>query len=209
MKGKFITFEGCEGVGKSKQVKLLAAYLNNKGIQPLILREPGGTTISEGIRELILDPKNNLMTAECELILYIAARAQLIREKIKPALDKGIMVICDRFIDSTVAYQGFGRNLGPETVNALNKIAIADCIPDCTIFLDLTPELAFRRKGGADKGDRLELEDMDFHNRVYEGYKYAEKTSGGRIVTISPTGSVEDTHNKIIKALKEKGIIGR
>lgn len=206
-RGKFITFEGCEGVGKSKQVKLLANYLAETGQDALVLREPGSTPISEGIRNVILDTKNTNMTDECELILYIAARAQLVRETIRPALNSGRLVICDRFIDSSLAYQGFGRGLGAQMVNTLNNIAISECLPDCTIFLDLEPELAFKRKGGADKSDRLELEDMEFHNRVYQGYKYAEEGSDGRIINIKPIGSVQDTHNKILSTLRQRGYI--
>lgn len=207
MKGKFITFEGCEGVGKSKQVKLLAEYLNNTKQNPLILREPGSTAVSEGIRKVILDTKHDKMTAECELILYIAARAQLVRETIKPALLSNRLVICDRFMDSSLAYQGFGRELGADMVNTLNKIAIADCMPDYTVFLDLEPEKAFQRKGGADKDDRLESEHIDFHNKVYQGYKYAEASNPDRFISIQPIGSVEDTQEKIINALRKRGVI--
>ena len=206
-RGKFVTFEGCEGVGKSKQVKLLAKYLFDTNQSALMLREPGSTSISEGIRSVILNPENSSMTPECEVILYIAARAQLVREVIRPALSKGELVICDRFIDSSIAYQGFGRGLGAEMVTVLNNIAIAECVPDVTIFLDLSPELAFARKGGADKMDRLECENMEFHNKVYEGYKFAEANSNGRIINIKPIGSVEDTHNKILTLLRKKGII--
>jgi len=207
MRGKFITFEGCEGVGKSKQVKLLSEYLANNGYNPLVLREPGGTSISEGIRNFILNPDNILMTSECELILYIAARAQLVSEKIRPALEEGRMVICDRFTDSTYAYQGFGRSLDLNMIKTLNEIAVGDCVPDATVFLDLCPELAFKRKGGADKGDRLEMENIDFHNRVYQGYKSAEKEFPSRFINVKPYGSVSETYEDIIKALKEKGLI--
>lgn len=207
MKGKFITFEGCEGVGKSKQVNLLSDYLIKTNQNPLILREPGSTSISEGIRRVILNPKNSSMSAECELILYIAARAQLVREIIRPALNAGRLIISDRFIDSSMAYQGFGRGLGVDMVNTLNSIAIAECVPDCTIFLDLEPKEAFKRKGGRDLDDRLELEDIKFHNRVYDGYKHAEKMNKSRFINIKPIGDIEDTHLKIITALQLRGMI--
>lgn len=207
MRGKFITFEGCEGVGKSKQVKLLKQYLEEKGLNPLVLREPGGTFVSERIRDVILDTANYNMTPKCELILYIAARAQLVEEIIRPAIEQGRLVICDRFIDSTFSYQGFGRGLEIEMVNALNKIAIEDCEPDLTIFLDLEPEQAFKRKGGADKSDRLESENIKFHNKVYQGYKYLESKNSERVVAIKPIGTVKETHNKIIQLLESKGMI--
>ncbi len=207
MKGKLITFEGCEGVGKSKQITLLKEYLENSGQNPLVFREPGSTNISEGIRGVILDPKNTDMSNECELLLYLSARAQLVREQLQPALQDGRLVICDRYIDSSVAYQGYARGLGEEIVSSLNAFAIDNCIPDCTIFLDLKPEDAFKRKGGADISDRLESEDLSFHKRVYQGYLAAKKNSNGRICSIYPIGSVTDTQNKIRSLLKEKGLI--
>lgn len=173
----------------------------------MILREPGGTAVSEKIRAIILDPDNAAITPDCELILYVASRAQLVGEVIRPALSEGKLVICDRFMDSTLAYQGFGRGLGAGKVEALNSFAVGECVPDLTIFLDLKPEDAFKRKGGADKGDRLELEGLEFHNKVYEGYRYAAGHSEGRIASIYPTGTAEDTHGKIINLLKERGFI--
>ena len=137
MKGKFITFEGCEGVGKSTQVKLLVKYLEVTHQDCLFIREPGGTQISEKIRSIILDKNNDKMSDECETLLYCAARAQLVNEVIRPALDAGRLVICDRFMDSTFAYQGVARGLGADYVENLNKAAIKDVIPDLTIFLDL------------------------------------------------------------------------
>lgn len=186
---------------------MLCEYLEKTGQYPLLLREPGSTFVSEGIRRFILDPANSSITPECEIILYVAARAQLVRERIRPELLQGRLVICDRFIDSTMAYQGFGRELDKDMVSTLNNIAIGDCVPDCTIFLDLEPELAFKRKGGRDLKDRLELENMDFHNRVYKGYKYSLSLNPDRIISVVPDGSVEDTHNKIISALKGRGMI--
>ncbi len=145
-KGKFITFEGCEGVGKSTQVNMLKDYLKKTGQQAMFLREPGGNTLSEKIRKIILDPDNSEMTSLCEAMLYSAARAQLMGQVIIPALDSGKLIICDRFIDSTMAYQGFARDLGVKTISSLNETVCGDYMPDVTIFLDLPPDEAFKRK---------------------------------------------------------------
>lgn len=207
MKGKFITFEGCEGVGKSRQIQLLEDYLKKNKIDYYLTREPGGTNVSEQIRAVILDGKNVSMTDECEALLYAAARVQLLKEVVKPRLDKGELVFCDRFIDSSFAYQGYARGLGLEFVEKVNDYAVKNFMPDYTIFLKLSPELAFRRKGGVDKTDRLELSGMDFHQKVYDGYVELSKKYADRFIVIDASGSKEQTHFKIISALKEKGII--
>lgn len=206
MKGKFITFEGCEGVGKSRQIKLLQEYLDENGISYYLTREPGGTNVSEKIREIILDGKNTSMTDECEALLYAAARVQLLDETVKPKLDNGELVLCDRFIDSSLAYQGYARGLGYEFIERINDYAIRNFMPDYTVFLDLTPEKAFLRKGGVDKTDRLELSGMEFHNRVYKGYIELAKKYSERFIVIDASGSKAETHQKIIDALKEKGV---
>ncbi len=207
MKGKFITFEGCEGVGKSTQVKLLVKYLEVTHQDCLFIREPGGTQISEKIRSIILDKNNDKMSDECETLLYCAARAQLVNEVIRPALDAGRLVICDRFMDSTFAYQGVARGLGADYVESLNKAAIKDVIPDLTIFLDLKPEEAFKRKGGADKEDRMEMAGNEFHNRVYEGYKLAQERHPERIISIEVPGTKYQTQDSIRNYLREHNFI--
>jgi len=207
MKGKFITFEGCEGVGKSTQVKLLVKYLEVTHQDCLFIREPGGTQISEKIRSIILDKNNDKMSDECETLLYCAARAQLVNEVIRPALEAGRLVICDRFMDSTFAYQGVARGLGADYVENLNKAAIKDVIPDLTIFLDLKPEEAFKRKGGADKEDRMEMAGNEFHNRVYEGYKLAQERHPERIVSIEVPGTKYQTQDSIRNYLREHNFI--
>lgn len=209
MKGKFITFEGGEGVGKTTQLRMLGQYLQNKGADTVFLREPGGNAISEKIRALILDTGNADMTGMCEAMLYAAARAQLAESVIKPALQEGKLVVCDRFIDSTFAYQGIARGLGGEKIDMLNKMACSGTFPDLTIFLDLPPTVAFARKGGADADDRLEQEGLAFHVRVYDGYKRACELYKDRIVSVDCSGSAQDTHAKIIEVLSQKGILTR
>ena len=207
MKGRFITFEGCEGVGKSRQIKLLEEYLKENNIKYFLTREPGGNSVSEQIRNIILDDRNDDMTDECEALLYAAARVQLLKEVIKPKLDAGELVICDRFVDSSLAYQGYARGLGTEFIEEINGYAIKNFMPDYTVFLNLDPERAFKRKGGADGKDRLEQSGLDFHKKVYEGYlKLAEKYPE-RYIVIDASGEKAETHAKVISALKAKGII--
>lgn len=207
MKGTFVTFEGCEGVGKSRQLEMLKGYLTARGIKFYYTREPGGTPVSEKIREIILDKNNAEMTDECEALLYAAARAQLLKQVIKPVLEEGGLVICDRYIDSSLAYQGYARGLGAEFVKKINDYAVKNFMPDYTVFLNLSPELAFRRKGGADAGDRLEISGMEFHQKVYRGYLGLAAENPERFIVIDASGTREQTHAKIIAALKGKGVI--
>ena len=203
----FITLEGCEGVGKSRQIRLLEEYLKQNNKKYYLTREPGGTIVSEQIRNVILDGKNVSMTDECEALLYAAARVQLLKEVVKPKLDDGELVLCDRYIDSTFAYQGYARGLSLDFIEKINDYAIKNFMPDYTIFLNLSPKDAFIRKGGVDKGDRLELSGIDFHNKVYAGYLDLAKKYPNRFIVIDASGSVSETHHKIINALKEKGVI--
>jgi dTMP kinase len=207
MKGKFITFEGCEGVGKSHQIRKLERFLCDNNIKYYLTREPGGTAVSEQIRSVILDGKNTTMTDECEALLYAAARVQLLKEEIAPRLERGELVLCDRFVDSSLAYQGYARGLGVDFVEKINDFALKNFMPDYTVFLNLSPELAFKRKGGVDKNDRLELSGMDFHNKVYAGYLDLSKKYSERYIVVDASGEREETHAKIISALKSKGII--
>jgi len=207
MKGIFVTFEGCEGVGKSRQIHMLEEYLKENGKKYYLTREPGGTPVSEQIRSVILDGKNVSMTDECEALLYAAARVQLLKENVKPRLDAGELVLCDRYIDSSLAYQGYARGLGVDFVEKINDYAIKNFMPDYTLFLKLPPEQAFLRKGGVDKTDRLELSGIDFHNKVYAGYLELAEKYKDRFIVIDASGTRHETHAKIIDALKEKGII--
>ena len=203
---KFITFEGCEGSGKSTQIALIKQYLEKKGANYVFLREPGGTAISEKIRNLILDVANSEMTDQTEALLYASARAQLISQSILPALKNGTLVFCDRYIDSSFAYQSYARGLGFEFVEKVNSFAIENCMPDYTVFLNISPTDAFKRKGGADKDDRLELSGAEFHEKVYKGYLELAKKYPERFIMIDCSGSKWQTHEKIIKALEERGI---
>ncbi|MBO5286165.1 MAG: dTMP kinase [Clostridia bacterium] len=207
MKGKFITFEGCEGAGKSKQIKLLREYLQRNNIKYVLTREPGGAVLSEKIREILLSSDNAEITPVTEALLFAAARAQHVNDVIKPSLEQGVLVLCDRFIDSSLAYQGVANGLGFDYVEQINNRAIDGCYPDATIFLKITPEEAFSRKGGADLNDRIEQSGMDFHKKVYSGYLTASKVYTDRFLPIDCSGTVMETHNKIINALKDKGIL--
>ena len=206
MKGKFITFEGCEGVGKSTQLRFLQKYLDDNGVKYFFTREPGGSSVSEQIRAVILDGKNTAMTDECEALLYAASRVQLLDEIIKPRLDNGELVFCDRFVDSSLAYQGYARGLGYEFVERINDYALKNFMPDYTVFLNLPPKQAFMRKGGADKNDRLELSGAEFHDKVYQGYLELSKKFSDRFIVIDASGTKFETHEKILRAIKEKGV---
>ena len=168
MRGIFITVEGGDGAGKSTQLANIKDYMEQRGIRAIFTREPGGTEIAEKIREIILDPNNEGMEDLTEALLYAASRAEHVRKVIAPALEDGITVVCDRFVDSSIAYQGYGRRLG-EIVEMINEPAVNGYIPDLTIFLDLDPEVAMNRISNRGH-DRLETEGASFHERVHQGY---------------------------------------
>ena len=203
----FITFEGCEGVGKSTQIRLLAEELGRRKVPCVVTREPGGSRIAESIRRIILDAGNSDMDDLCELFLYLAARAQHLKDIVRPALAEGKVVICDRYIDSTFAYQGYGKGLDADMVEALNRAAIGDLIPDLTIFLDLPPERAFMRKGGPDREDRLELMAQSFHEKVYAGYLEISRRAPERFVRVDARGSKQETHAKVLELMQKYGIL--
>ena len=206
MRGKFITFEGTEGSGKSTQVKLLAKYLERTNQPYLQTREPGGDDVAEKIRTIVLSADNKNMTYETEALLYAAARAQHVKNIILPALEEGKIVICDRYVDSSIIYQAYGRELSLDFVKNINEYALKNCPPDLTILLNLTPEFAFKRKGGVDKNDRIETSGAEFYKRVDTAFQNL-KLETDRVVTLEPKGSRTDTLNKIIDILREKDII--
>ncbi len=196
---KFIVFEGCEGVGKSYQIKKLVEYLKKTGQDTIVTREPGGTPESEATREILL---NYPMPPLAEAYLFAAARISHIDKVIMPALQQGKIVICDRFVDSSIAYQGYARGLGRELVEQINYYALENCMPDTVIFLDLMPKDAWRKKSG----DRLEQEGELFHSKVYQGFSELA-SSYSRFVTVVPDVDKEKTLQAIIDTLKERGII--
>ncbi len=207
MKGKFVTFEGCEGSGKSTQIRLLSERLKTEGVPHMVTREPGGSDIAEQIRAVILNGKNSAMCDECEALLYAAARAQHLREKVQPALRAGMLVLCDRYVDSSLAYQGYARGLGADFIADINGFAMRDFTPDVTLFLDISPEAAFRRKHGADEDDRMEQLGLDFHRKVYQGYLKLAASYPERIVKVECGGSKFRTAEGIYSLLKRRGII--
>ena len=195
----FISFEGIDFCGKSTQIDLLKDYLIEQGKKVEILREPGGTNLSEKIRTILLDNKNEKMLMEAELFLFSASRAQLVREKIRPYLEKGFYVISDRFHDSSTAYQGYGRGIQVDVIAGVHKLAIGDTIPDITFFIDIPVGIANERKKKQSKGklDRIELADMEFYSRVRNGYLETAKNES-RFKVIDGTQSIQNIHNHII-----------
>ncbi len=191
-KGLFITFEGTDGSGKTTQIKLLEAYMMKKGYEVVLSREPGGTRVSEIIRDLILDPRNKEIVPLTEMILYAASRAQHVAEIIEPAIESGKIVICDRYVDSSYAYQGVGRGVDLKSVADVNRIAVHGTVPDITFFLDIDPEISIKRRINSTGADRIEQEKLDFHRRVYDGYKKLSILYPDRIKTIDATKSIDE-----------------
>ena len=199
----FISFEGIDFSGKSTQIELLKDYLVEHKKKVEILREPGGTEISEKIRNILLDNKNLVMFAEAELLLFSASRAQLVREKIRPYLQKGIYVISDRFHDSSTAYQGYGRGVPLDVVDNVHNLAIGETVPELTFFIDIPVGIANerRKKKSKKKLDRMELSDIEFFNRVRSGYlEIARKEE--RFKVIDGTQTIETIQNQIISELE-------
>ncbi len=201
MSGLFITMEGTDGAGKTTQIKLLEEYLIHKGYKVVCTREPGGTPISEKIREIIIDKNNTEMTDMTEALLYAAARAQHVDEVILPALKEGGIVISDRFVDSSVVYQGFARSIGERLIKNINKYAVGDLEPDITFFLKLKPEDGLARKRNQAELDRLEAEKFSFHQRVYDGYVRLSKRCKSRIQVVDALKPVEEIHNVIVSGV--------
>ena len=202
MKGIFITMEGPDGSGKTTQIEALTAFLREKGYEVVITREPGGTPISEAVRGVLLDKSFSEMAPQTEMLLYAAARAQLVEEVIKPAVDAGKAVISDRFIDSSVVYQGIARGLGIDAVYDVNRHALAGIKPDKTFLLYIDAEEGIRRKKHQAELDRMERESLDFHIRVAEGYLELAKRDPARITVIDAAMQI-DQISDIIKSSVE------
>jgi dTMP kinase len=205
MRGRFITFEGIEGSGKSTVADAFEKALERAGRRVLSAREPGGTALSEDIRAMLLDPDRHDISAEAELLLYLASRAQLVRRVIEPALVNGSDVVCDRFMDASVAYQGWARGLGEELVGRLNAFAVGRTVPDVTYLLDCAVDEGFRRGPehretiGARPKDRLEREDREFHERVREGYRRLAGRERDRIVVVDASRPLEAVVRDVIR----------
>ena len=204
-KGIFISVEGGDGSGKSTQLANIKDYLEARGVDALFIREPGGTSIGEKIRDILLDPANSEMCAMTEALLYAASRAQIVSEVIKPALASGKLVICDRFVDSSIAYQAYGRQMGDAIWN-INKYAVDFAMPDYTFFLDINPHIALNRiDSRGDSKDRMELQEDSFRMRVHNGYLalMEDEANRDRIIRIDASKGIEAVKTDIIDKLEE------
>lgn len=207
-KGLFITFEGVDGCGKSTQMRFLSEYLMEEcALTPVLTREPGGCNISEKIRDLVLDIENKEMGDRTEALLYAAARAQHVEEVIAPAIREEKIVLCDRFIDSSLAYQGVGRDLGIEAIMNINRFAMGSIMPDQTFFLDFPPQLAFERMSKKRVHDRLETQEEEFYIMLYNGFVELAKRYPERIIRIDASGDKFATQGIIREKMKD--ILGR
>ena len=206
-RGKFITFEGGEGCGKSTQVKRLREALEGDGIEVLLTREPGGTWLSEEIRRLIKDQDEDAPCDRSELLLFLAARAQLVKNVIRPALEAGVWVVSDRFSDSTLAYQGYGRGMPLELIREMNDFACEGLKPDLTLLLDVAPETARARMRSREAAtqttsDRIELAGDEFHARLRKGFAELAREEPGRILTIDANGTPDEVWEQVWMSMK-------
>ncbi|ERJ12351.1 dTMP kinase [Haloplasma contractile] len=200
MKGLFITIEGPDGAGKTTVIKEVSNRLVNKNITHILTREPGGIDISEQIRRIILNPENTKMDERTEALLYAASRRQHLVEKIVPAVTSGKHVLCDRFVDSSLAYQGYAREIGIDDVYSVNQFAIDDMLPDLTIYLDINPEVGLARINAGrskDKLDRLDMEKLDFHMKVHEGYSIINERFKDRIVKVDASKEIDQVVHEV------------
>jgi len=202
--GKFITFEGPEGSGKTSVIRAVKDFLVAEGYDILTTREPGGSSIAESIRDIILSKENTEMNAYTEALLFAASRSQHFTEIIIPALEAGKIILCDRFIDSSLAYQGYARGLGINNVFEINKFGIGNKLPDLTLFIDVPPKVGLKRvfDNQGRKVDRLDLETVEFHEKVYEGYLLLAKQFENRFIVIDGTNPVETVVEDTIQVIK-------
>lgn len=206
MTGKFVTFEGTEGSGKTSIIAQIETYFKTKGYPVLCTREPGGIRISEKIRDILLDKSHTEMDPRTEALLFAASRRQHLVEKIAPALAQGMLVLCDRYVDSSLVYQGIARGLGLDEVFAINKFAIEDAMPDLTIFIDVTPDVGLARvfKNKNREVNRLDLEQRDFHKMIYDGYQRLMRAYPDRIKGIAGERPITDVANDAIHLIEKK-----
>ncbi|MFA7106500.1 MAG: dTMP kinase [Candidatus Izemoplasmatales bacterium] len=204
MTGKLITFEGTEGSGKTSVIKKIKKHYEDQGYQVMVTREPGGISISEKIREILLSKENTEMDPRTEALLFAAARRQHLVEKIIPALEKGLIVLCDRFIDSSLVYQGYARKIGIDKVYDINYFAVEDAFPDLTIFVDVRPEVGLKRVFQTPNREvnRLDLENMKFHEMIYQGYKELMKKYD-RIKIVNGEQDIELVAKEAISVINE------
>jgi dTMP kinase len=202
-RGLLITLDGNEGCGKSTQLQLLFKALKKCGHKVFLTRDPGGTRVSDGIRDVLLDNKNKAMTPLCETLLYMASRAQLVGEVIRPKLDAGVIVLCDRWVDATVAYQGYAGGVNVDWIKTIGREATAGVKPAASVFLDLPLEAGLRRAKKRKAADRIEAKALSFHRKVRRGYEAIAKAEPQRFkrVRISTEDTAETVHAKILKAL--------
>lgn len=198
----FITFEGPDGAGKTTILSMVANHFK----EAMVTREPGGIDIAEQIRKVILNKENTAMDPRTEALLYAAARRQHLIEKVKPALEEGKMVLCDRFVDSSLAYQGYARDLGIDEVWSINQFAIEMLMPQLTIYFDIEPELGLKRinKNKEREINRLDLENLEFHQKVRDGYYLLMERFPDRMVRIDASGTVEEVYEQTVKMIKDK-----
>jgi len=214
IQGLFITFEGLEGCGKSTQVKMLFHFLNKKGIPVMVTKEPGGTKIGDEIRKILLDQKNNGMDYKAEMLLFLASRSENVRLNIIPALEKGKIVLSDRFFDSTTAYQGYGRGIDIDTISNLNHLVVGKAVPDLTFILDIEPNIGLKRSTSFSNSREIRFEEEFigkkvingklFLDRVKDGYYQIAKDNAKRIKLINANRSKEEIFHDIIRIVKEK-----
>ncbi|MFO3717728.1 dTMP kinase [Anaerococcus sp. ENR1011] len=203
MNGKLIVFEGPDGSGKTTILKKVNEKLTDEGYKLTLVREPGGTDISEKIREIIIDNDNINMAAKTESLLFAASRAQLVEEKLRPALANGEIILCDRFVLSSLLYQGVGRGLGIDEVKAINDFAIGDVKPDLTIFFNIDYKTALVRKRANFSADRLENEDFDFHKIIFDAYLDIADRYNDDIKQVDATRSIEEVSTDVLKLIKD------
>ncbi|WP_340005931.1 dTMP kinase [Paenibacillus sp. FSL K6-0276] len=208
--GFFITLEGGEGSGKTTVLGRVAAYLQNRSMPYRITREPGGIEIAEKIRSIILDPAHTAMDARTEALLYAASRSQHLAEVVEPALREGLTVLCDRFVDSSLVYQGHARGLGIEEVWSINRFAIGDRMPDLTFYLDVDPEIGLSRIAANQEREvnRLDLESLSFHQKVREGYQLLVEANPDRIVVLDANRPIHMVEKDIVRTLEERVLKG-
>jgi len=206
VRGFFITLEGPDGAGKGTQGRRLVEHLRRAAVDVLNTREPGGTSIGERIRRVLLDDTHREMAPETEMLLFAASRAQFVREVVRPALARGTTVLSERYVDASLAYQGFGRGLDVALVRTVNDVATGGLLPDLTLLLDIDPAIGLERvqaagRAGAAGGDRLEQETLAFHQRVRAGFLQLARESPKRFVVIDAQGDVERVHREVVRAV--------